>query len=105
MTPKKRPTHATSPLTVDLPISIFNQIEAARKARGFETASETVRFALAQFDFSRFTSAKERRLQISVRVPRSQRVDLRRAARQKGVAIGELVRAAIENLKTNRKRG
>lgn len=105
MPPKKRLTHDTIPLTVDLPLSIFKQIEATRNFHGFKTVSETVRFALAQFDLGVFTSAKERHLQISVRIPRVQRLELRRAARQNGVAIGELVRAAIEKLKTNRKRG
>ncbi|MDP3072954.1 MAG: hypothetical protein Q8N18_21860 [Opitutaceae bacterium] len=80
------------------------QLEVARKANGFKTASETVRFALAQYDFDRFTPSKEKHIQISVRIPRLQRADLKRAARLKRVAVGELVRAAIENLKSRRKR-
>ena len=92
---KKKPA---APLTFDLPAALITKIARVRKKHGLGTASEVVRVALARFDFTKFNPARDPHAQISVRIPSNVRATLRRTARQKDASIGELVRAALEEL-------
>ena len=91
---KKKPA---APLTFDLPAALITKIARVRKKHG-GTASEVVRVALARFDFAKFNPPRDLHAQISVRIPSNVRATLRRMARQKDASIGELVRAALEEL-------
>ena len=94
----------STPLTFDLPVSLIKEIETARKLNGLKSASETVRLALARFNFDKFEPNHEKHTQISVRIPGADRAKLKRVAKQKKASVGELIRAAIENLQGPRAR-
>ncbi len=94
-TAKKKPS---APLTFDLPVSLIAKIARTRKRRGLGSASEVVRLALAGFDFGKFNPPRDPHRQISVRIAGATRATLRRTARQKDSSIGELIRAALEQL-------
>ena len=91
-------TKTSAPLTFELPESLIAQIIRARKGHGLGSASEVVRLAVARFDLNGFKPARERHTQISVRIAGSMRAALRRTAKQKDASIGELIRAALEEL-------
>ena len=54
--------------------------------------------ALEQFDLGSFQLARDPHRQISVRIAGKQRTALRRAAKQKNASVGEVIRAALEQL-------
>ena len=89
---------SAAPLTFDLPASLIAKIARMRKKHGMGTASEVVRVALARFDFTKFNPPRDPHAQISVRIAGNVRATLRRTARQKDASIGELIRAALEDL-------
>ena len=89
---------ASAPLTFDLPESLIERIETARKGHGFSTASEVVRTAIEGFDFNRCEPSRDPHRQISVRITADQRATLKRFARQKNASVGELLRIALEAL-------
>ena len=90
----------SAPLTFDLPESLIARIEVCRRGHGFDTASEVVRTAIANYDFEGCTPARDPHRQISVRIPADQRSRLKRYARQKDASVGELLRLALEALPT-----
>ena len=92
---RKKPS---APLTFDLPQSLITKIVKVRKSHGLGSASEVVRVALARFDFSKFNPPRDPHAQISVRIAGNVRATLRRTARQKNASVGELIRAALEDL-------
>src|SRR5476649_685925 len=94
-TPKSK---SFAPLTFDLPVSLIAKIVRARRGHALGSTSEVVRLALAQFDLGSFQSTREPHRQISVRIAGKQRAALRQAAKQKDASIGELIRAALEQL-------
>lgn len=53
----KKTAPAPSPLTFDLPVSLLNKIETQRKKLGLASTSEVVRYALGEFDLSKFEAA------------------------------------------------
>ena len=87
-----------APLTFDLPVSLITKISRAKRGHGLGSASEVVRLALEQFDLGSFQSTREPHVQISVRIAGKQRVDLTKAAKRKDASVGELIRAALEQL-------
>ena len=87
-----------APLTFDLPESLIAKIGKARKGHGLGSASEVVRLALSRFDLSGFKPSHDRHRQISVRIAGAMRVALRRTAKQNDASVGELIRAALEEL-------
>ena len=89
---------SSAPLTFDLPESLIAKIQRAKQILGVGTASEIVRLALARFDLNGFQPARNPHTQISVRIVEKLRMSLRRTAKQKDVTIGELIRAALEEL-------
>jgi len=91
---------ASTPLTFELPSSLVNRINDCRGQLGLKSASDVVRQALAHFDFAGFAAAPRDQCQISVRLPADQKRTLLKAARQKKVSAGELLRAALEALST-----
>ena len=97
----------SAPLTFDLPESLVAKIDRARRGHQLGSASEVVRLALSRWNLDRFEPSRDPHRQISVRIASNQRVALRRAAKQKDASIGELIRAALENLpeKPARSRG
>ncbi|MSU66026.1 MAG: CopG family transcriptional regulator [Opitutus sp.] len=88
----------SAPLTFDLPESLIAKIARTRKRRGLGSASEVVRLALAGFDFAKFNPARDPHSQISVRIAGDLRAQLRRTVRLKDSSMGELIRAALEQL-------
>lgn len=101
-------TKPAAPLTCDLPESLIAKIGMARKGHGLGSASEVVRLALARFDLNGFKPSHDAHRQISVRIAGATRVLLRRTAKQKDASVGEIIRAALEELpvkaSTERKR-
>jgi predicted HicB family RNase H-like nuclease len=57
-----------------------------------------VRLALQEFDVGSFQPAREPHQQISVRLAGKQRAALAQAAKRKDASVGELIRAALEQL-------
>jgi Arc/MetJ-type ribon-helix-helix transcriptional regulator len=90
----------SAPLTFDLPESLIERIESCRKGHGFATASEVVRAAISNFDFSTCKPDRDPHRQISVRITADQRATLKRYSKQKDASVGELLRLAIEALQT-----
>ena len=88
----------SAPLTFDLPVSLIEKIELARRSRGLRTASEVIRLAVEQYDFENCKPAHNPHRQISVRMGARQRAGLKRYARLKRVSVGELLRFALEDL-------
>lgn len=91
-------SNPASPLTFDLPASLIGKIARTRKAHGLASASEVVRLALANFNLGSFQPDRDPHTQISVRIGATERAALKRVARQKNASIGELIRAALEQL-------
>jgi Arc/MetJ-type ribon-helix-helix transcriptional regulator len=81
-----------------LPASLLAKIEQQRKKIGLNSTSAVIRQALAAFDFSRYQSASEERRQISVRLAFEEKALLVKTAKKQGVSLGEILRAAVENL-------
>jgi Arc/MetJ-type ribon-helix-helix transcriptional regulator len=96
----KKTSKSSAPLTFDLPESLIERIETCRKGHGFTTASEVVRTAIAEFDFSTCKPDRDPHRQISVRITSDQRATLKRYSKQKDASVGELLRLAIEALST-----
>ena len=96
----KKNSKSSAPLTFDLPESLIERIEVCRKGHGFSTASEVVRNAIAEFDFSSCKPDRDPHRQISVRITADQRATLKRYSKQKDASVGELLRLAIEALST-----
>ena len=103
MPPKK--VKAAEPLTFDLPVSLIAKIDKVRRGHALGSASEVVRLAIAQFDCASFYPSRDPHRQISVRIGAKQRSDLRQAARRSGASIGEIVRAALEQINEKPPRG
>ena len=93
-----------TPLTIDLPASLTEKIEAIRAAHGFASASEAIRMALAEFDMGGFRSDEEPRIQISVRIDSETRKRLKRISKSNDVSVGAIVRAALEAVPAKRKK-
>ena len=87
-----------APLTFDLPVSLIAKIARTKRGHALRSTSEVVRLALEQFDLGSFQPAREPHQQISVRIAGKQRVDLTKAAKRKDASVGELIRAALEQL-------
>jgi hypothetical protein len=94
-TPKSK---SSAPLTFDLPVSLIAKIARARRGHSLGSTSELVRLALAEFDVGSFQPTREPHVQISVRIAGKQRAELTRAANRKDASVGELIRAALEQL-------
>lgn len=94
---KKAPSPA-SPLTFDLPVSLIDKITSAQTKMGLASTSEVVRLALAKFNFDRYESDREEHRQISVRLPGDMKTVLTRTSKKKKVSVGELLRAALDDL-------
>lgn len=94
---KKAPSPA-SPLTFDLPVSLIAKITSAQAKMGLASTSEVVRLALAKFNFDRYESTREEHRQISVRLPGDMKTVLTRTSKKKKVSVGELLRAALDDL-------
>jgi Arc/MetJ-type ribon-helix-helix transcriptional regulator len=62
------------------------------------SASEVVRLTLEQFHLGAFEPARDPHRRISVRITAKQGAALRRAAKRTDASIGELIRAALEQL-------
>ena len=100
--PKSKPA---APLTFDLPVSLIAKIARARRGHALGSASEVVRLALEQFDLGSFQPVRDSHRQISVRIPGKQRATLTKAAKRKDASVGELIRAALEQLPEKPARG
>ena len=79
-----KPTSA--PLTLDLPASLNEKIEAIRVAHDLNSASEAIRMALAKFDTSGFRADEEPRIQVSVRIDSEMRKRLKAGLRRRSYA-------------------
>src|SRR5882672_4590313 len=94
-----------APLTFDLPLSLISKIGSARRGHSLKSASDVVRLALEQFDLGAFNPMRDPHRQISVRIGIKQRAALKQAAKRNETSIGELVRAALEQLPNKPKNG
>lgn len=81
-------------MTFDMPVSLRAKI-TAKTGKGI-TQSDVIRHALASFDLRSYEPVREDHSQVSVRVDEKQKGALVRVAKQKGVSIGEILRAALE---------
>ena len=88
----------SSPLTFDLKVELLAKIEKIRSAHGYASTSAAVRGALEKFNFDSYAPKHEKHRQISVRLPLSQKRELVRISRQKGVSVGELLRVALDSI-------
>ncbi len=87
----------TTPLTFELPRALVVQIQSWRGRFGLKSASDVVRRALEDFDFTAFQAPRRDQCQISVRLPASRKRSLFSCARRHKVSAGELLRAALES--------
>lgn len=94
----KKASSPASPLTFDLPVSLIDKITSAQSKLGLGSTSEVVRLALAKYSFDRFESTREEHRQISVRLPADMKTLLTRHSKKKKVSVGELLRAALDDL-------
>jgi len=101
-TSKSKPA---APLTFDLPVSLITKIARAKRGHALGSTSEVVRLALEQFNLRSFEPVRDPHAQISVRIAGKQRSELTRAAKRKGASVGELIRAALEQLPEKPARG
>ena len=95
---KKTAPSAPAPITFDLPVALIAKIEAHRRRLGLGSTSEVVRLAIGAFDFERFQASPNEHRQISVRLTARVKSTLVKAARQKRVSVGELLRVALDAL-------
>src|SRR5689334_17587846 len=94
----KKNSHAPSPLTFDLPVSLIGKLGSHQKRLGLKSASEVVRLAISEFNYDKFESTAEEHRQIYVRLPAEQKNKLTKVSRKKKVSVGELLRVAIDTL-------
>jgi Arc/MetJ-type ribon-helix-helix transcriptional regulator len=85
-------------LTFELPGSLVDRIHDCRGRLGLKSSSDVVRRAISSFNFADFQAPAREQCQISVRLAPDQKRTLFKAARQKKVSAGELLRAAVEAL-------
>ena len=91
----------SSPLTFDLKADLIQVLDKYQSRLGGVSKSEIIRHAISGFDYNTFKPVVESHRQISVRLPLKQKNALVKLAKGKKVSIGELLRAALENLPTN----
>jgi hypothetical protein len=77
---------------------LIAKIARTKRGHALGSTSEVVRLAIEQFDLGSFQPAREPHVQISVRIVGKQRVALRHAAKREEASVGELIRAALEQL-------
>ena len=99
------PSKSSAPLTFDLPVSLIAKISRAKRGHALRSTSEVVRLALQEFDVTSFQPVRDPHRQISVRIAGKQRAALRKVAKRSDASIGELIRAALEQLPVNPARG
>jgi Arc/MetJ-type ribon-helix-helix transcriptional regulator len=91
------------PLTFDLTREQSRKIKSVRRSRGLRSASDVVRTAIAELAAVSVPSKAPRFRQISVRLSRRVRENLRRQAKRKNRSIGDLVRVALEAIQPRAK--
>ncbi len=89
---------ATSPLTFDLREELLDKLRRVQTAAGAPSLSLVVRYAISRYNFTRFSNSPRNHRQISVRLPSDLKTELLRQAKSKGASVGELLRAALEDL-------
>ena len=89
---------SSAPLTFDLPVSLVAKTARAKRGHALRSTSEVARLALAEFDAGSFQPTRESHQPISVRISGKQRAELAWAAKRKAASVGELIRAALEQL-------
>ncbi|MGF1482811.1 MAG: CopG family transcriptional regulator [Opitutales bacterium] len=89
---------ATSPLTFDLRDELLAKLRRVQSSAGAPSLSLVVRHAITRYNFSRFANNPRNHRQISVRLPSDLKNELLRQAKSKGASVGELLRAALEDL-------
>ena len=102
MAQKKKPV---SPLTFELKEELLNKLNDFKFNYGARSVSEVIRAALTTFNFNKYQPVDEVQRQISVRLPDDHKAELIKRSKQTGVSIGELLRAAIEDLFLNPPKG
>ena len=94
----------TTPFTLDLDVDLIEVLECFKKRINSPSVSAIIRVALEEFDFEAFKSSVPERRQISVRLTKGIRDELKRTAKDRGVSIGNIVREAlISSLKQEKK--
>jgi hypothetical protein len=88
----------SAPLTFDLPLALIEKIEVHRKRLKLGSASAVVRLAILDFDFGTYRADAAPHRQLSVRLPPKLRKFLVQTARKKKASLGELLRAALDDL-------
>ncbi|MDD3180980.1 MAG: hypothetical protein PHQ04_11620 [Opitutaceae bacterium] len=89
-------TAAGRPFAIDLALPLLQRLSVAQRRLKKRSVSDLIREALSEFDAEAYEPSHPPHLQISVRLPASQRKALKRAGRVRKVSTGELVRAAVE---------
>lgn len=93
-------SETAAPLTVELTEEQYDAITRYTREKGFRNLSETLRTAIAAYEFSSYEPARVGHRQVSVRLPLEQRTELTTLARRKRVSVGALLRLALMSLLT-----
>ena len=102
MAQKKKPV---SPLTFELKEELLYKLNDFKIKYDARSVSEVIRLALATYNFNHYQPVDEVQRQISVRLPDDLKSELIKRSKQSGVSIGELLRAAIDDLFSNPPKG
>ncbi len=87
-----------SPVTFEIEQKLLSKLKQFQQQTKTNSLSEIIRYALNSFKFESFKNTITVNKQISIRLPKSLKDELSRFSTKKKVSIGELLRAAIQNL-------
>lgn len=94
----KKSKISNTPLTFDIREDLLKKVNSFKAKSRARSVSEVIRYALDNFSFTKFKPEIKNHKQISVRIPEDMRVALAQNAKTKNVSLGELLRAALEDL-------
>ncbi len=95
----------TSPLTFELESDVYAKLEQFRTETNTRSVSVIIRKALEDFDFDSVHPENNTARQMSVRLPKDLRDELKQASKSNGVSLGKIVREAILTFFENHKNG
>lgn len=87
-----------SPVTFEIEQQLLSKLKRFQQQTKTNSLSEIIRYALNSFKFESFKNTVTINKQISIRLPQSLKDELSKFSTKKKVSIGELLRAAIQNL-------
>ena len=94
-------SNTASPLTFDLQQDLYEKLVEVQRQVGARSLSEVVRYAVSVLDSSKLDLNPAEHRQISVRLSSELRTHLVLLSKKNKVSLGELLRAALDNMPTN----